>query len=106
MDIYLYMAPKMNSSGHRNTAVDIYSLGCLYIELFGVKRVWQGISDGIQIMQKVCGSFNFAPEMPATGHLDTPLWRDMWSMLLTGTIQTCQNTASCCIIRTLSIIER
>lgn len=72
MGTYPYMAPEMFGSGHRNTAVDIYSLGCLYIELFGGKRVWQGISDGMQIMQKVCGSFHSAPEMPATSHLDTP----------------------------------
>ena len=68
MGTYPYMAPEMFGSGHRNAAVDIYSLGCLYIELFGGNRVWPGISDGMQIMQKVCGSFHSAPEMPATSH--------------------------------------
>lgn len=31
-----YMAPKMfMAEGHRGTAADVYSAGCLYIELFG-----------------------------------------------------------------------
>jgi len=59
---YPYMAPEMFGGGHRSTAVDIYSLGCLYIELFGEKWVWEGITDGIQIMQKVCGSYNNPPK--------------------------------------------
>ena len=63
-----YMAPEMFSTGHRGTAVDIYALGCLYIELFGRRRVWPGL-DGIQIMQKVCGSFQNPPVMPLTSHL-------------------------------------
>ena len=62
----------MFESGHRNAAVVIYSLGCLHIELFGGRRVWPGISDELQILQKVCGLFCSAPEMPATSHLDTP----------------------------------
>ncbi len=63
-----YMAPEMFGPGHRGTGVDIYSLGCLYIELFGEKRVW-GDLDGMQVMQKVCGSFNTPPVMPTTSHL-------------------------------------
>ena len=55
---YPYMAPEMFGTGHRSTAADVYSLGCLYIELFGERRVWEGITDGVQIMQKVCGSYN------------------------------------------------
>lgn len=66
---YPYMAPEMFGQGHRGTAVDIYSLGCLFIELFGQKRIWPGL-DGMQIMQKVCGSFNSPPEMPKTSHLN------------------------------------
>ena len=66
---YPYMAPEMFGASHRTTAVDIYSLGCLLIELFGQKRVWDGITCGIQIMQKVCGSYNVPPQMPRTDHL-------------------------------------
>ena len=46
---YPYMAPEMFGAAHQSTAVDVYSLGCLYIELFGVKPVWEGITDGIQM---------------------------------------------------------
>ncbi len=63
-----YMAPEMFGPGHRGTAVDIYSLGCLYIELFSQKRVWSGL-DGMQIMQKICGSFSTPPVVPTTSHL-------------------------------------
>jgi len=66
---YPYMAPEMFGASHRTTVVDVYSLGCLYIELFGEKRVWEGITDGMQIMQKVCGSYNIPPQMPSTDHL-------------------------------------
>ena len=52
-----YMASEMFAAMHRGAAVDICALGCLYIKLFGGRRVWPGI-DGLQIMQKVCGSFN------------------------------------------------
>ena len=61
---YPYMAPEMFGTGHRSTAADVYSLGCLYIELFGERRVWEGITDGVQILQKVCGSYNNPPTMP------------------------------------------
>ena len=67
---YPYMAPETFSQNHRGTAVDIYSLGCLYIELFGQVRVWPGLA-GMQIMQKVCGSFSSPPIMPNTSHLET-----------------------------------
>ena len=60
MGTFLYMAPEMFSTAHRGPAVDVYALGCLYIELFGQRRVWPGL-DGVQIMQKVCGSFNVPP---------------------------------------------
>ena len=65
---YPYMAPEMFGSSVRGTAVDVYSLGCLYIELFGRKRVWPGL-DGMQIMQKVCGAFNIPPVMPSIDHI-------------------------------------
>ena len=35
---YPYMAPEMFRTSHRSTAVDVYSLGCLYTELFGERR--------------------------------------------------------------------
>lgn len=63
------MAPEMFAAGRRGKAVDIYSFGCLLIELFGEKRVWEGLSTGMEIMQKVCGSYNNPPIMPQTSHL-------------------------------------
>ena len=59
----------MFSASHRGTAVDIYSLGCLYIELFGERKVWPGLTNAVEIMQKVCGSFNNPPTMPKTDDL-------------------------------------
>ena len=50
-DTYPYMAPEMFTTSHRGPAVDVYSLGCLLIELFGRHRVWPGL-DGMQIMQR------------------------------------------------------
>ncbi len=38
-----YMAPEMFGLGHRGTAVGIYSLGCLYIELFSQKKRGCGV---------------------------------------------------------------
>lgn len=32
---YPYMAPKMYKTSRRGTAVDVYSLGCTLLELFG-----------------------------------------------------------------------
>ena len=52
------MAPEVFSTVHMGIAVDVYALCCLYIELFGQKRVWPRL-DGVQIMQ-VCGSFSIA----------------------------------------------
>ena len=66
---YPYMAPEVFSVSHRSAAVDIYSLGCLYIELFGRKRVWPSGISGMQIMQKVCGSYGSPPVSPSTSHL-------------------------------------
>ena len=67
---YRYMASEMFGAAHRSMAVDVYSLDCLYIELFGGKRVWEGIMDRMQIMYKVCGSYNNPPKMPEVDHLD------------------------------------
>lgn len=63
-----YMAPEMFRASRRGAAVDIYSLGCLYIELFGKKRVWIGL-DGPAIMLKVLGSYEVPPRGPNIGHL-------------------------------------
>lgn len=65
---YPYMVPEMFGPGRRGPAVDIYSFGCLLIELFGQQRVW-GTTTGMQIMQKVCGSFKSQPQPPAIDHL-------------------------------------
>ena len=40
---YPYMAPEMFKKSHRGTPVDIYSLGCLFIELFAQRRVWPNL---------------------------------------------------------------
>lgn len=63
------MAPEMFKRAHRGTAVDVYSLGCLFVELFGNQRIWGDLT-GMEIMQKVCGSFHAAPEMSSFDHLD------------------------------------
>lgn len=63
-----YMPPEMFKKCHRGTPVDIYSFGCLVIELYGEKRVWNELA-GVEIMQKVCGSYNSPPQMPCTDHL-------------------------------------
>ena len=67
---YPFMAPEMFTESRRGPAVDIYSLGCLFIELFGRQRVWRHL-DGPAIMQKVLGSYKTPPEGPSTFHLDT-----------------------------------
>ena len=45
------------------------SLGCLYIELFGERKVWPGLNTAVEVVQKVCGSYNTAPTMPKTDDL-------------------------------------
>lgn len=66
-----YMAPEMFTCSRRGPAVDIYSLGCLFIELFGHRRVWPDL-DATAIMMKVVGSFDTPPQMPDTSHLNQP----------------------------------
>ena len=39
-------------AGKINASVDVYALGCVLVELFGGKQIWQGLS-AIQIMVKV-----------------------------------------------------
>ena len=59
-----YMAPEMFKKCRRGPAVDIYALGCLFIELFGRRRVWEGY-DSSDIMMKVLGSYKTPPEVLA-----------------------------------------
>ena len=67
-----YMAPEMFQKAQRGRAVDIYSLGCLLIELFGRCRVWPGLT-AMEIMGKVCGAFGQQPQMPCVTHLPSHL---------------------------------
>ena len=67
-----YKAPEMFHSARRGSAVDIYSYGCLLIELFGHKRVW-GRLQQMEIMHKVCGSYQTPPEPPDVQHIQPPL---------------------------------
>ncbi len=67
-----YMAPELFSRGSRGPAVDVYAFGCLVNEVFGERRVWEGLS-GPEIMQKVCGTFRRAPVPPSVAHLPTPI---------------------------------
>ena len=67
-----YMAPEMFRCAHRGPPVDVYSLGCLFIELFGSKSMWGELTN-MEIMQKVCGAYNVPPEMPSVEHLDHQL---------------------------------
>lgn len=76
---YPYMSPEMFKNSKRGVAVDIYSLGCLLIELFGRKRIWEGL-DNPGIMLKVLGSYNTPPEGPSTVHLH-PSVQDLCSSL-------------------------
>jgi serine/threonine protein kinase len=51
-----YMAPEMFKKSHRGPAVDIYSLGCLFIELFGKQRVWPDLDQtAIMMNDESCG---------------------------------------------------
>lgn len=60
---YPCMAPEMFKKGKRGRAVDIYSLGCLYLEVFSRRRVSPGLNS-TEIMMKVCGSYESPPQMP------------------------------------------
>ena len=66
---YPYMAPEMFEGGKSGTAVDIYSLGCLLIELFGERKVWPGLQTSAEIMRQVCGTYISPPTMPKTNDL-------------------------------------
>ena len=57
---YPYMAPEMFKTGCYGPSIDIYSLGCLLIELFGKRRVWPGL-DGPDIMVQIMGTYDTPP---------------------------------------------
>ena len=57
--------------GKRSTPADIYSFGCVLIELTPSRRVW-GTMDGFQITAKVCGSYQLLPEPPSTDAVPEP----------------------------------
>ena len=65
---YPYMAPEIFGANRRGTPVDIYSYGCLMIRVFGQKKVW-GDLPGINIMHKVCGSYNEPSQSSSVAHL-------------------------------------
>ena len=39
-------------AGKVDESVDVYALGCVFVELFGERRIWEGLS-ALQIMVKV-----------------------------------------------------
>ena len=61
----IYEAPEMFICAKRLTPVDIYSFGCLLIELFGRKRVWENV-DLIELTGAINGS---PPQTPSTEHI-------------------------------------
>ena len=63
---YPYTVPEMFRTGHRGPPVDIYSLGCLLIELF--ERVWPGL-DGPDVIIQIMGIYDTPPQMPDSSHL-------------------------------------
>ena len=59
-----YQAPEMFLNSKRRTAVDIYAFGCVMVELFTGRRVWEGLTN-IQITAKILGSFSVPPQSPS-----------------------------------------
>eukprot|EP00731_Ephydatia_muelleri_P038227 Em0685g1a len=59
-----YKAPEMFRDSRRSTPVDIYSFGCVIIELFTGKRVW-GELDTCQITCKILGTREDDPQTPS-----------------------------------------
>lgn len=63
-----YKAPEMFMDAKRSWQADIYSLGCLLIELTTRNRVWGNLDAG-QICAKVCGTYLIAPQQPSTSEV-------------------------------------
>ena len=65
------MAPEMFGASRRPTHCSgcVFTEMLIYVELFSECRVWPGLSSGIEIMQKVCGSYGTPPVMPKTDQL-------------------------------------
>ncbi|KAL5481464.1 hypothetical protein EMCRGX_G021625 [Ephydatia muelleri] len=59
-----YKAPEMFRDSRRSTPVDIYSFGCVIIELITGKRVW-GELDTCQITCKILGTREDDPQTPS-----------------------------------------
>lgn len=68
---YPYMVPEMFKKSHRGTPVDIFSLGCLFIELFARRRVWPNL-DATDIMMRIISSYETPPQMPDTSGITQP----------------------------------
>ena len=77
--MYPYMAPEMFKKGRRGRAVDIYSLGCLYLEVFSRRRVWPGL-DSTEIMMKVCGSYDSPPFHARPKRSKWSTFGDLWQL--------------------------
>ena len=60
-----YKAPEMFIDAKRSRQVDIYSFGCLLIELSTKQRVW-GELNATQITAKVLGAYKIHPQSPST----------------------------------------
>ena len=88
-----YMAPEMFKSSRRGPAVDIYSLGCLFIELFVRKRVWPDL-DATAIMMKVVGSYDTPPVMPDTLPPLSSIWWVMFKAVPDRCKQAPKHTGS------------
>lgn len=66
-----YKAPELFHTGKRSTPADIYSFGCVIIELTTSHKVW-GTLDQYQITAKVCGAHKTPPESPCTAYVPEP----------------------------------
>ena len=58
-----YQSIEQLQAGVITESVDIYALGCVIIELFGEKRIWEGLS-AMQILVKVV----MEKRVPSTAH--------------------------------------
>ena len=63
-----YKAPEMIRAHKRSTLADIYSVGCVCVELFTEKHVW-GDLDGTEITGKVLEIHDESPQQPSCLHM-------------------------------------